>query len=356
MAYMSLADIDLNEMAKDILARVDDLDAREDSDGELSPGGGGVDDAVHLAVALEKGMRVQARFGGGRRWYEGKVVKIRPVNPSEGALEETYDILYLEGDKEFEVRRHLIRPMMVMLQQDIHSTLDWVRSDVRGVGGGGGGTPTAPTSPYEMQRKRRAHVGGGGGGGGASNILSPPGSPSNPHRFDRRRPPREGRAWTHTSRVSSSSPPAGSVYRAARAESAEGGLEAARLRSISACSVDSTSSVNTVGTVHSIHDVDELFPGQRFLDPDLDSVALEGGSGVRGMSDLLKEEEPRAKPRPKRISGALDHGHGRLRHNSDPVDLETILARVKQTAREQTLAYRGGKILLHLWRTLRGKY
>ena len=46
-------------------------------------------------------MKVEARFGGGEKWFKGKVSRAR----SDG----TFDILYEDGDTEMRVKRELVR-------------------------------------------------------------------------------------------------------------------------------------------------------------------------------------------------------------------------------------------------------
>ena len=50
---------------------------------------------------LERGQKVEARYGGKTKWYKGKIALAR----SDG----TYDIIYEDGDRERNVKRNLIR-------------------------------------------------------------------------------------------------------------------------------------------------------------------------------------------------------------------------------------------------------
>ncbi len=75
-----------------------------------------------LKVQLCKEILVKARYGAGQRFFEGKIVKVRPAHfdPQTGErVKETYDVLYAEGDKEFEVPGELISPIS---QQNVESS------------------------------------------------------------------------------------------------------------------------------------------------------------------------------------------------------------------------------------------
>lgn len=61
------------------------------------------DEMSPMEVALERGDKVEVRYGGKSKWYKGKIARVN----SNG----TFDISYDDGDSERGVRRHLIRPL-----------------------------------------------------------------------------------------------------------------------------------------------------------------------------------------------------------------------------------------------------
>ena len=64
------------------------------------------------AVApLEVGTRVKARWQGGSKWYSGCISNVRPPPEGAGAAEARYDVDYDDGDRDFELKRHLIKPV-----------------------------------------------------------------------------------------------------------------------------------------------------------------------------------------------------------------------------------------------------
>jgi hypothetical protein len=352
-------DINLDELVGDVLSGVNDLD-RTDSSGDCAA----LDEDLSLqhSVQLVKGMSAEARYGGGLNYFKGKVVRIRPPDPSKGVTDETYDILYEVGDKEFKVPRNLIRPILMQKDPPSH-TLSWMRPSLAHTAAGGNPPDSSITSPYNAQRRRRSNA--AYSNANARLALTPPGSPNNPHKFARggRKHPATPALTTLNSMPSFSD---------------------VRHRSSSTGSMDSTTSVSTVGTVgtvNSIHDEDDLFPGQQCVDLDhipksqrhglprvssqtstISDVDFEGGGRARSQTrddvdfdDVDLEDRDDDPPAYGSQGAAFFAADSRARRVSDPVDLETLQARARQEAREQTLAYQGGRFIVTLWHRLLGK-
>ena len=103
--------LDLYKLAAEVLYKPDEDALSHVSDEALE--GPPVDHAIGEREArppteLWKGMRVEARYGGGTAYYYGTIVRVR----AEGTSGATYDVLYDEGDKEFKVPRDLICPIV----------------------------------------------------------------------------------------------------------------------------------------------------------------------------------------------------------------------------------------------------
>ena len=57
--------------------------------------------------ALEEGKRVEARYGGKKKWFVGSIEKVNETD--SGAC--TFDIKYADGDRERGVAADLVRPL-----------------------------------------------------------------------------------------------------------------------------------------------------------------------------------------------------------------------------------------------------
>jgi hypothetical protein len=66
------------------------------------PGGGETPLEVEEA-RLKVGAKVEARFGGGARWFKGRVARAHDNG--------TFDVEYEDGDRESHVSAELIRPL-----------------------------------------------------------------------------------------------------------------------------------------------------------------------------------------------------------------------------------------------------
>merc|ERR1719230_2314741 len=108
------------------------LDTEDDGDRRGGGRGGG------SSKKLEQGDKVEARHGGGSKWYPGTITRCR--------LNGSYDIHYDDGERETGVEKGMIRAL---------DTED--DGDRRGGGRGGGGS----SKKLEQGDKVEARHGGG---------------------------------------------------------------------------------------------------------------------------------------------------------------------------------------------------